>query len=226
MRTWVIATAFCLALMAGSTWAAIALRRSQIIFDHFDVVVPGVFYRSGDLHPDQLRWVIERYGIKTIVNLQLPTDETEVERRLAANMSVDFLNLPMPGDGFGREEQFRMALAAIEDPRRRPVLVHCARGTCRTGATVALYRFEHDGWTLDDVTAEMVRQTYRDGYLPGYVYAMTKKRPWGELYYPVAAFDRNLPDAPDNAATVFPPAPPLQDGEAAAAPDVLNAPGR
>jgi protein tyrosine/serine phosphatase len=229
MRTWLIATAVCLMMMAGSTWAAIALRRSHCILDHFDVVAPGILYRSGDLRPEQLRWVVAQYGIKTIVNLQLPTDETEAERGLARELGVDFLNLPMPGDGFGREEQFRMALAAIDDSKRRPVLVHCARGTCRTGATVALYRFERGGWTLDDVTSEMVRQTYRDGHLPGYVYAMTKNRPWTELYYAVAAYDRNQPD--DHAGThadgaESPPVPTLQEGEVADAPDVPEAPGR
>ena len=64
----------------------------------------------------------------------------------------------------------RRPLAA---PGARPL----RRGTCRTGAAVALYRFERDGWTIDDVAAEMKRQTYRDGWLPGYVYAMVKRSP-------------------------------------------------
>ena len=42
------------------------------------------------------------------------------------------------------------------------------RGTCRTGSAVALYRYERDGWTVEDVDAEMRRQSYRDGYLAGY----------------------------------------------------------
>ncbi len=65
----------------------------------------------------------------------------------------------MPGDGFGEEAQFRKVLEVVDDPQRRPVLVHCARGTCRTGSAVALYRFERDGWTIQDVAAEMRRQT-------------------------------------------------------------------
>ena len=39
----------------------------------------------------------------------------------------------MTGDGFGQEMQFREVLKACDDPDRRPVLIHCARGTCRTG---------------------------------------------------------------------------------------------
>ena len=83
----------------------------------------------------------------------------------------------MPGDGFGEEAQFRKVLELVDDPERRPVLVHCARGTCRTGSAVALYRFERDGWTIQDVAAELRRQSYRDGFIPGYIYAMVKTKP-------------------------------------------------
>jgi protein tyrosine/serine phosphatase len=72
------------------------------------------------------------------------------------------------------------------------VLIHCARGTCRTGAAVALYRFERDGWTVKDVAAEMRRQSYREGWLPGYVFAMVKNRPFDERYEPLFRHDRNL----------------------------------
>ena len=64
---------------------------------------------------------------------------------------------------------------------------------CRTGAAVALYRFERDGWTIDDVSAEMRRQTYREGWLPGYIFGMVKRKPLQDLYEPAVALDRNRP---------------------------------
>ena len=103
------------------------------------------------------------------------------------------MNLPMPGDGFGEEWQFREILKIIDDPERRPVLVHCARGTCRTGAAVAMYRFERDGWTIDDVAVEMRRQTYRYGWLPGYIYAMAKNKPASALPQPEMLYEHNRP---------------------------------
>ena len=111
----------------------------------------------------------------------------------ARRMGIDFMNLPMPGDGSGQEFQFREVLKACDDPERRPVLIHCARGTCRTGAATALYRFERDGWTVEDVVAEMERQTYREGWLPGYVFGMVRNRPGQEIFQPAVALDRNLP---------------------------------
>jgi hypothetical protein len=56
---------------------------------------------------------------------------------------------------------------------------------------VALYRFERDGWTIQDVAAEMKRQTYRDGFIPGYIYAMVKIKPSLVLHQPVTIDDRN-----------------------------------
>jgi protein tyrosine/serine phosphatase len=112
------------------------------------------------------------------------------ERELARELGINFLNLPMPGDGFGEEAQFRQVLEATDDPDRRPVLVHCARGTCRTGSAVALYRFERDGWTIKDVAAEMRRQTYREGWIPGYIFAMCKVKPDKVLHDPVTIDDR------------------------------------
>ncbi len=150
-----------------AVWLIILDRQGRLVWDHWDVAKRGVLYRSGQLTADQLTAVIERYGIRTIVNLQMPGEELTTERRLAARLKVDFVNLPMPGDGFGEEWQFREILKITDDLQRCPVLVHCARGTCRTGAAVAMYRLERDGWTLEDVAAEMRRQTYHYGWLTG-----------------------------------------------------------
>ena len=129
--------------------------------------------------------------MRTIVNFQRPGPGVDQERALAKSLGVDFLNLPMTGDGFGQEMQFREVLKATDDPDRRPVLIHCARGTCRTGASVALYRFERDGWTINDVANEMRRQSYRDGWLPGYVFNMVKNRQGYPLSDPPVTLDRN-----------------------------------
>ncbi len=158
-------------------WLVILDRQGRLVWDHWDEVKRGILYRSGQLTSAQLAQAVKRYDIRTVVNLQWPGDEMVEERSLAASLGVDFVNLPMPGDGFGEEWEFREILQILDDPARRPVLVHCARGTCRTGAAVGIYRLERDGWTLDDVATEMRRQTYRAGWLPGYIYALAKNKP-------------------------------------------------
>jgi protein tyrosine/serine phosphatase len=182
--------------VAIAGWLTVLDRHGRLVWDHWDEVKRGILYRSGQLSPEQLTAAIKQYGIRTIINLQLPGEEMAEERDLAARLGVDFLNLPMPGDGFGEEWQFREILKVLDDEHRRPALVHCARGTCRTGAAVAFYRFERDGWTLEDVAAEMRRQTYRYGWLPGYVYAMVKNKPSSACPRPLVIDDRNQPTPP------------------------------
>jgi protein tyrosine phosphatase (PTP) superfamily phosphohydrolase (DUF442 family) len=195
MRTAIVLTALTAVGAGVGVWLTVETRQNRLVWDHFDEVKRGFLYRSGQLNPDQLRRAIRLYGIRTLVSFQYPGEGVERERQIARGLGVDFMNLPMPGDGFGREPQFREVLAAVDDPARRPVLVHCARGTCRTGSAVALYRFERDGWTIDDVSAEMRRQCYRAGWIPGYVYNMVKNRPWSERSEPEVVRDRNLADA-------------------------------
>jgi hypothetical protein len=61
---------------------------------------------------------------------------------------------------------------------------------------VAFYRFERNGWTLEDVAAELRRQTYRYGWLPGYIYAMVRTRPALALPRSEMVDDRNRPVEP------------------------------
>ena len=178
-------------------WLISLDREGRLFWDHWDEVKRGILYRSGQLSPDQLDQAVKRYNIRTVINFQWPGEEMKAERDLARELGVDFVNLPMPGDGLGEEWQFREVLKILDDPDRRPVLVHCARGTCRTGAAVAFYRFERDGWTPEDVASELRRQTYHYGLVPGYIYAMVKTKPFDDV---AAVGDADRPQSRDGSA--------------------------
>jgi protein tyrosine/serine phosphatase len=182
-----------LAAFVAAAWLISRDRQGRLVWDHWDEVKRGVLYRSGQLAPEQLTEAVRRYNIRSIINLQWPGEEMQAERTLAGRLGIDFVNLPMPGDGLGEEWQFREILKILDDPDRQPALVHCARGTCRTGAAVAFYRFERDGWTPEDVAAELRRQTYHYGLVPGYIYAMVKTKPSTTLLRSEMLFDHNLP---------------------------------
>ena len=57
---------------------------------------------------------------------------------------------------------------------------------------MAFYRFERDGWTPEDVAAELNRQTYHYGLLPGYIYAMVKTKPSTTILRSEMISDHNL----------------------------------
>src|SRR5271163_280306 len=95
-----------LAALAMAGWLVVLDRQGRLVWDHWDEVKRGILYRSGQLTGAQLTEAVNRYKIRTVVNLQLAGPETIAERELCAKLGVDFVNLPMPGDGFGEEWQF------------------------------------------------------------------------------------------------------------------------
>ena len=105
---------------AAAGWLIVLDRQGRLVWDHWDYAKRGILYRSGQLSASQLREAARRYGIRTVVNLQMPGEELDAERALAKELGVDFVNLPMPGDGFGEEWQFREILKVIDRPDRRP----------------------------------------------------------------------------------------------------------
>ena len=136
-----------LASVGVAGWMIVLDRQNRLHCDHWDVVKPGILYRSGQLTSTQLTEAVRRYGIRTVVNFQLPGREMEAERTLAGKLGIGFVNLPMPGDGFGEEAQFRKVLEVIDDPERQPVLVHCTRGPA---APVRLWLCTGSAQRLDD----------------------------------------------------------------------------
>src|SRR5262245_32489044 len=119
----VLLAATALVVLGTLAWLIILDRQNRLVWDHWDVVKRGVLYRSGQLTGAQWTEAVRAFGIRTVVNFQLPGREVNAERALAKQLKVDFVNLPMPGDGFGQEAQFREILSIADDPERRPVLV-------------------------------------------------------------------------------------------------------
>ena len=54
-------------------------------------------------------------------------------------------------------ELMRAALQIILDPRTRPILIHCNKGTHRTGCVVGCLRKIQDSWSLNAIFAEYRR---------------------------------------------------------------------
>ena len=72
---------FATAAIAG--WLIVLDRQNRLLWDHWDVVKPGILYRSGQLTADQLAEAVKSKGIRTVVSFQLPGPEVSAERRLA-----------------------------------------------------------------------------------------------------------------------------------------------
>jgi len=121
---------------------------------HLLVVEPDVLYRSATLAPAQLARVVERYGIRTVVNLRSERenglgDWHGAEAAVLAEQNVRLLDLPMHSGFPPSDAVLAEWLATLEDEVAHPILVHCEYGVIRTGMMVAVYEMTHRGRTSE-----------------------------------------------------------------------------
>jgi protein tyrosine/serine phosphatase len=155
---------FGLAIAALVT--VVPILRYRAVYDHsrrLRVVDPGILLRSGCLTAGGFEEAVQRYGIKTIINLQdeypdppvrvsyldtSTTSEIELCRRLGVHyvyLAPDLLSRQEAETEHPKAiDQF---LAIMDDPTNYPVLIHCKAGLHRTGVMVAVYRMEYNGWS-------------------------------------------------------------------------------
>ena len=130
-------------------------------------VEPGVLYRSGQMSPEAFERVVRERDIRTVFSLRdarfSGSEQTDdFEQKLCESTGRKFHRLPIPDwepvDGrIPGEETVRLFLNLLAQPEEtpRPMLVHCFAGEHRTGAMVAVYRIEYDGWRNEEAIEEM-----------------------------------------------------------------------
>jgi protein tyrosine/serine phosphatase len=160
----------------------LALYRAQYVHaKRFREVEPGKLYRSGQMTAEGFREVIERYHIKTVVNLQHEEPDPLLanqwlgkgyirESELCAQLNVKYKLLTpdlLPPDNTLTTEPPAVKdwLVLLDDEKNYPVLLHCKAGLHRTGRLTAIYRMEYHGWS----TGEALRELRANGY--GYMMA-------------------------------------------------------
>jgi hypothetical protein len=156
-------------LVLAAIWSAYHLFWRQHV-KRFAVVRPGVLYRVAQPSELGIRYLVERHGVKTVLNLRLEdehlprgvlalgTSGGDIESHFVADLGVHSVQWPM-----GREAcwpwvtpwQFEEFFRLFDDAANWPVAVHCVSGRHRTGTIVALFRLEYDRWPIDRVLAEM-----------------------------------------------------------------------
>jgi protein tyrosine phosphatase (PTP) superfamily phosphohydrolase (DUF442 family) len=130
-----------------------------------------VIYRSGQLTAEGFREAVERYGIRTVINLQneapdpavrasffsgQTTPESELCRQLGVRfvyIGPDLLHPRLAKSA--RPKAIEEFLQVMDEPANYPVLLHCRAGLHRTGCLAGVYRLEYENWTKDQVIAEM-----------------------------------------------------------------------
>jgi tyrosine-protein phosphatase SIW14 len=131
------------------------------LYRNFRVVKEGVLYRSAQLPVEGVQRLIHDYRIKTVVCLRAgdkANDQLE-EEYCRANY-IEFIRIPPrpwsgPDEVAPVEEGLAKFREVMKDERNFPVLLHCFAGTHRTGAYVAVYRMDFEGWSNEKALAEL-----------------------------------------------------------------------
>jgi protein tyrosine/serine phosphatase len=156
------------ALLVGAPAGYAYVQQSH--FRNFHEVKPEVLYRSGQLSLPGLKRILHDYDIKTVVTLRdaaVPgkTPPDAAEEKYCKEMELNYVRITprtwsAPDGSVPAAEGVKRFLEVMRDPANYPVLIHCFAGIHRTGAHVAVYRMEFDGWSNAAAIAELQAHGY------------------------------------------------------------------
>jgi hypothetical protein len=148
--------------VAGFTaWTYVWFRATYSHNKRLREVVPGRIYRSGQLTVGGFAEAVERFGIRTIINVQEDVPDPDVwqswldrstikESELCRRLGVRYVwlepDLDSPLKDNPRPRVIDDFLAVMDDETVYPVLIHCKAGLHRTGILTAVYRMQYQGW--------------------------------------------------------------------------------
>ncbi len=112
-------------------------------YKHVATHDPGKVYRSGWCEPEVMSELVERWQIRSVVNLCAPGEMGEArwqgERDAVTNAGARLLELSMPLTIDPADEELQTHMDALADPNNYPMLVHCQHGVTRTAKFLAMY---------------------------------------------------------------------------------------
>lgn len=128
--------------------------RSHQRYKHVAVHEPGMVYRSAWVEPDVMSELIEKWQIRSVVNLCAPGEMGEhrwaVQRETVRNAGARLLELSMPNTVDPTDPGIQPHLVALSDPNNYPMLVHCQHGVTRTSKFLAIYDICFRGKSAED----------------------------------------------------------------------------
>ena len=141
-------------------------------------IIPGRVYRSGQLTAEGFAAAKERFGLRTIVNVQDDYPDPDLslnfwssrhvkESEWCAKLGVryvvikpDLVSKKLAPDK--HPEAIDQLLDLLDDERNYPVLIHCKAGLHRTGVLSAVVRMEYQGWTPVEAYRELKAHGFGD----------------------------------------------------------------
>ncbi|SJZ67664.1 fused DSP-PTPase phosphatase/NAD kinase-like protein [Consotaella salsifontis] len=126
------------------------------IVGNIHTVEDGKLYRSGTLSPARLKALVEKDGIKTIVNLRgdIGSDWHKAEKSFAEAHDIAFVDYDLNAGRIPSMETMREIAETLRNAKS-PILIHCKSGSDRTGLAAGIYEIAVDGETLQQAEDQL-----------------------------------------------------------------------
>jgi len=124
-------------VLAGAVYAMFVAGQGN-----FHQITEGQAYRSAQLDGDELKYCINKYGIKSILNLRGKDPEEKwyaEEKKISSEYGVRHYDLALSAYREPTGEETRILTELIKSAPR-PVLIHCQAGADRTGLASAMWK--------------------------------------------------------------------------------------
>lgn len=128
---------FALALPAFAGSSAHGIKNFYQVDEHV--------YRGAQPTDEGFKY-LSKIGVKTVIDLRESDERSDAEERVVRAVGMKYVNVPMTGLTPPTQAEITRILGILENESEGPVFVHCRRGADRTGAVIAAYRIDHDGW--------------------------------------------------------------------------------
>lgn len=129
----------------------------------FSEITANKVYKSGRIPPDKIADFINRYHIKTVIDLRHPGVQDKLnpdvqasidqeEAAIAKLKNVHYINIPslqVP-----TKENLVEFFNVLDDNSAYPVLIHCYHGLGRAPLYSALYRIEYENYSNEAARAK------------------------------------------------------------------------
>jgi protein tyrosine phosphatase (PTP) superfamily phosphohydrolase (DUF442 family) len=122
----------------------------RVVWDNFAEVVPGKWYRANHPTPGRIARLVERHGIRTIVNLRGARlcGSDALSREAAARLGLDHVYMPFESRGAPHRERI-LRFHEIWRSVTTPALMHCKSGADRAGLASGLVLMFEGGTAAD-----------------------------------------------------------------------------
>ncbi len=109
---------------------------------NFHPITPCEAYRSAQLDRDELEYYINKYNIKSIINLrgEHPDEPWYKEEKEVCSMhKIQHYSIPLSSSREPDEAVIRQLIEIFKNAQR-PVLIHCQAGADRSGLAAAIWK--------------------------------------------------------------------------------------